>query len=135
MSDNKSANKLSAFAVSLVFEDGPIVTATYLAPDAMLALALVSVDAARQTDKRLVAYGVQPIGEDWLRHALKVVEGNGPKAPVFSLVNRGLGSLAAHTQAEDKPSIIGNRCWRHPEQVVIDGFCPTCHGPNLADPA
>jgi hypothetical protein len=123
MSDNKSANKLSAFAVSLVFEDGPIVTATYLAPDAMLALALVSVDAARQTDKRLVAYGVQPIGEDWLRHALKVVEGNGPKAPVFSLVNRGLGSL------------IGNRCWRHPEQVVIDGFCPTCHGPNLADPA
>ena len=82
MTDN-----LSAFAVSLVFEGGPIVTATYLAPDAMMALALVAVDAARQTgDKKLTGYGVQPIGAEWLRHALKVVEGNEPKAPVFSLV-------------------------------------------------
>ena len=84
-------SKLSAFAVSLVFEDGPIVTATYLAPDAMMALALVAVDAARQTaDKRLTGYGVQEIGVEWLRHALKVLEGEQPKAPVFSLVSDNL---------------------------------------------
>ena len=84
-------DNLSAFAVSLVFEGGPIVTATYLAPDAMMALALVAVDAARQTgDKKLTGYGVQPIGAEWLRHALNVVEGNEPKASVFSLVSDNL---------------------------------------------
>lgn len=105
MTDN-----LSAFAVSLVFEGGPIVTATYLAPDAMMALALVAVDAARQTgDKKLTGYGVQPIGAEWLRHALKVVEGNEPKAPVFSLVSDNL-----------RPADPAPRCIPHNAPIPCD---------------
>ena len=115
-------SKLSAFAVSLVFEDGPIVTATYLAPDAMMALALVAVDAARQTaDKKLTGYSVQGIGAEWLRHALKVVEGEQPKAPVFSLVSDNL------RQPHD-PRPFARDCGHNVTLVVTPrGYeCPVC---------
>ena len=105
--------KPQAFAVALVFGSGPIHLNAIVAPDAVAAGAIAGVNAGRQfPGSQLTGSAAIPLSAEWLRQALRMVEGGRPGGEIVSLVSDN------PRPAQPPP------CARHPFVVVSP--CPIC---------
>lgn len=103
--------KLQAFAVSVAFKDGPLVTHTLVGPSPEWAIGFVVTEAMRNLKPAQEFAGANaiPLPAEWLRMALRAAEGGQTGTSVVRLASdnpRGLVRLQEtpdHLMATEAP--------------------------------
>lgn len=137
--------KLGAWVVTLVFDDGMMATQALVAPSMEMAVAMLAVEAGKKAKGMLVNMAVAEVPPEWLRFALRSIESGKVSGEVVSLVSDNLRPAATIERSQERAPCAQDSgidqsglrfggpedytptfCRRHPNIVIQAGICPVC---------